>query len=627
MNSITVFAKCHHSWIYYPTKVGSQHPTLRGDLMGRQIKAAHAIGVRAPIYITVGWSETEALKNPGWVSRNRDGTMSVHAVQPGSRPTDKRPVAAWHNMCPSGAYRDLILRQTEEVCVTYPTDGIFYDICNMLPCWCANCTAAMKTRNIHPDDLPAVRAYAQANWIEFMHACRSTIFKHHPNATVFFNGLAQMSAPREVLDCQTHFELEDLPTTWGGYDKFPPRAHFFSKLDRPMLAMSGKFHTMWGEFGGFKHPDAIRFEAAGMIASGAACSIGDQLHPSGEMDMGTYANIGAAYEYVEKIEQFGLGGKPFSKLGVLLSKGRTTHAEHGVQPDGHDQGTFNMLMEAQLEFEIADLNDLHRFDTIILTGGAWLDADSAAAINQFVKLGGKLLVCYESGLSADRKKMLLDIGGTYLGPARFELDYTAVGKSIATDLVASPFLNYTPAVRVKPTTGKPLAAIHEPYFDRTYARFCSHQNTANQPEPAEHAAAIQNGRIVFLAHPLGEMYYKHGARVHRQMFINAIRKLHSKPTVELSLPSAARVSLLHQPDHKRFALHLTYGPPLQRGRCLVIEDLPELRNTAVTLRVPGKIKRVVLPLTRKKLATRKLPGGISFTVPLVQCHEVVIIEY
>ena len=29
LNSITVFAKCHHGWCYYPTAVGRVHPTLR----------------------------------------------------------------------------------------------------------------------------------------------------------------------------------------------------------------------------------------------------------------------------------------------------------------------------------------------------------------------------------------------------------------------------------------------------------------------------------------------------------------------------------------------------------------------------------------------------------------------
>ncbi len=52
----------------------------------------------------------------------------------------------------------------------------------------------------------------------------------------------------------THAELEDLPTTWGGYDKLPLEAKFHLGKGTPIVAMSGKFHKAWGEFGGFKHP-------------------------------------------------------------------------------------------------------------------------------------------------------------------------------------------------------------------------------------------------------------------------------------------------------------------------------------------------------------------------------------
>jgi len=84
--------------------------------------------------------------------------------------------------------------------------------------------------------------------------------------------------------------------------------------------MSGKFHKAWGEFGGFKHRDAILYEAASMVAFGACANFGDQLHPSGQLEMATYENIGYAYEYVEKIEEYGVGGKHLARTGVYLGK-------------------------------------------------------------------------------------------------------------------------------------------------------------------------------------------------------------------------------------------------------------------------------------------------------------------
>src|SRR5690349_16829325 len=56
VNSVTIFAKCHHGQCYYPTKSGTQHPALKGrDLLGEQIEALHSAGIRCPIYTTVAW--------------------------------------------------------------------------------------------------------------------------------------------------------------------------------------------------------------------------------------------------------------------------------------------------------------------------------------------------------------------------------------------------------------------------------------------------------------------------------------------------------------------------------------------------------------------------------------------
>lgn len=62
VDSITVFAKCHHGYCYYPTKIGTIHPNLNFDLTEKWVSAAHEIGVRAPIYITAGWSELNLTK-------------------------------------------------------------------------------------------------------------------------------------------------------------------------------------------------------------------------------------------------------------------------------------------------------------------------------------------------------------------------------------------------------------------------------------------------------------------------------------------------------------------------------------------------------------------------------------
>ena len=40
-------------------------------------------------------------------------------------------------------------------------------------------------------------------------------------------------------------------------------------LGMEYLGMTGKFHSTWGEFGGFKHPNALRAEVSLAAANGA----------------------------------------------------------------------------------------------------------------------------------------------------------------------------------------------------------------------------------------------------------------------------------------------------------------------------------------------------------------------
>ncbi len=616
IQAINIFAKCHHGWSYYPTEVGSPHPTLTRDLLGEQIAACHAIGVLAPIYFTVGWSVHDAETHPEWVGRHQDGSAHNINFAPDAQPTDPRPCFSWQTMCANGGYLELILAQTRELCARYPVDGFWYDICFGEVCYCDACRAGMATAGLDANNAADAQTYHVRKWQHFQQATREIILGAHPQALLYHNSGASQYTP-QWHDAMTHFDLEDLPTTWGGYDKFPIRARYFANSGKPYTAMSGKFHTAWGEFGGFKDPDAIRYEAACMIAYGAHVNFGDQLHPSGVMDMGTYENLGKGLAYIEEIEAYGLESEPYANLGLWLS---------GSEP--HDQGTANMLMETQTDFEVVTPGRaLERYDTVVLPGHANLDDASAAAMAQYLATGGSLLVLGEGGLDTAKTRFLLDVGAEYQGSANYVDDYLVVGPRVNAGMVASPITCYTAALRAKLTGGEALAAIKEPYFDRTYAHYCSHQNTPNRLEDAAHPAAWRHGNIVSLAHPVDELYYRHGARLHRQYFQNALALLYNRRTLTAPLPSAGRATLAHQPQHRRYVAHLLYGPPLQRGRCLVIEDLVPLYNTPVTLAVPEPITRVTLAPSGEALPMTRLDGAVQVTVPKFAMHQAVVFEY
>ena len=120
VNSITLFAKCHHGWAYYPSKVNEMNEGLNGfDLLGAQLEACKEIGVNAPVYLSAGFDEKEAVRHPEWQLFNKDGTTA------GGGFANK---ATWHLLCYNTAYLEHLLSEIEEVMQMYNPSGIFLDI-------------------------------------------------------------------------------------------------------------------------------------------------------------------------------------------------------------------------------------------------------------------------------------------------------------------------------------------------------------------------------------------------------------------------------------------------------------------------------------------------------------------
>jgi hypothetical protein len=479
----------------------------------------------------------------------------------------------------------------------------------------------MKQESVNLEDKDAVTLSYISSIKEHMRQLRELIIRFHPNATVYFNSATHpgdtLRFKERLFDLNTQQELEDLPTTWGGYDKLPLEAKFHLGEGSRVVAMSGKFHKSWGEFGGFKSADAIKYEAAAMIANGAACNFGDQLHPSGEMDRETYRNIGEAYAYVEKIEDYGPGGIPFSKLGVWLTLS-----------DEADRGTVNMLLEMHYDFVPANEKNLDRLTTLIIPSQPCLSNAQAAAISAWVGRGGKLLV-FESG-ALDHKKthFLLDVGADYLGASEYDCDYTSVKANFGADIVSTPFLNYSPGLQAKCTTGQALAVIREPYFSRTYAQYSGHANTPYQLVDSAFPAVVRNGNVVFFAHPLDRLYYANGVRLHRELFKSAIDMVGAEPVLKvMGMPSSGRVSLLHQKAMNRYVAHLLYSPALQRGDCRVIEDFPSISGITLEIHVPERVTKVRMIPDGETLSFTHEKGTVKVAVPTFAMHAGVVLEH
>lgn len=624
VESITVFAKCHNSMCYYPTKIGRMHPNLDFDLTGAMVDAAHEIGVRAPIYITAGWSEEDAMAHPEWVVIEENGEMRrpqelAEALKKGK--DTPRGHAQWHLLClnDGNEYTKKIYALTEEICGRYKVvDGLFYDICIVGDaCYCESCKKGMREMGLDPENKADAKKYFVIKRKAFMKNCEDIMRKYHPDATIFFNsGGADQYRP-EYHENQTHFEMEDLPTAWGGYDKMPIRAKFFSRTGKGFLGMTGKFHLSWGEFGGFKSGDALKYEIASMALYGAGCSIGDHMHPDGEMEMQTYENIGVAYDYLEKIAPYCYGGASTAKIGMWMA---------GQEYKGGNEGLSNILLENQIDYDIVFDNDFTPFDTVIFPDGIVLDDEAAAALNAYIENGGKVLFMGKSLIKDG--KFQIDCGAEYIGSHGFECDYILTDREYKEPVPKAPMLCNSPCDKIKLTDGEVMAEVMLPYFNRTVEKFSGHKNTPHNKEGERLPAIVKKGNVIYMAHPMSTLYFDFGSIYQKRYVMMALDALNYKTAFKtIGLGSQGRATMLKQADKNRYCLNMTYAAPVRRGCAEIIEDILPVYNIKISLDINEKIKRAYLGVTGEELTVTEENGKQTVTVPQLNCHASVVFEY
>jgi len=617
VGSITIFAKCHHGVSYYPTKIGTIHPALQKDfdLTGAMMDACHEIGVYAPVYITEGWSALDAEKHPDWIRKDKNGNPVVMNVDFQAKEEEERPEVSWVFLCLNGPYGDYVADIEQEVVDRYDhLDGLFFDICAFgNVCYCEHCKAGMKKMGLNPEKEADAVKYYEIKRFERLKKREEILFKKFPEATLFNNGTADIYKP-QYIPFNTQLEMEDLPTAWGGYDKLPARASLMEKTGKEILGMTGKFNLAWGEFGGYKNPEALKFEVLEMAMNGAKASVGDQMLASGELDEETYKEIGVAYEALEKAEPWCYPSKSTAEIGIYLSQ----RAEA-------DQGLQKILLEKHLDFNtMLEGDSLDGLKLVILPEGIHLSKEEAKRLQNFANQGGNVIFGYDAAL--DNGEFLLDAGVSFKNMPIHQRDFLKTGEKLPLPFGNAPYVCYQGAVLVELKDAEVLADLYEPYFDRTYKTYCGHQHAPYRPEKSESPAAVKKGNIIYYAHPLCAMYEKDGAQVFKETMAAMIALLYT-PKYRLNIPSAGRTRLRKQENLNRDILHIGYASPIQRGRTDVIEDIVPLYQIPVEIDVTKEVKGVQLVPEMEKIPYEVKNGILSFTVPRVYNHQMIEIQY
>jgi hypothetical protein len=624
VNSVTCFARCHHGLIYFDTKLHPEriHPHLaRPNLLAEQIEACHRHGIRVPIYTTVQWDAFSADAHREWLCIDDQGReFGTKPLEPGFY----RNLDVFHP-----GYRQFLFDHVADVLESLPVDGLFFDIVQVRPSLAPHWIAAMEAAGVRVEDAAARHAYAQTVIYDWEREMTAFVRARNPDCTIFYNSGHVGPRHRPTVDAYTHYELESLPSGGWGYLHFPQAMRYARTLGNDCMGMTGKFHTSWGDFGSYKNPAALQFECFHMLALGAKCSIGDQLHPGGRIDAATYDLVGGVYREIARKEPWCVGANPVSDVAVMTTEEFVRpDSPHGDRNQNNVLGAVRLLQELAVSFDIVDSHTrLDGYRLLILPDDVPLDVALATRIDAFLDRGGAVLASYRSGLGADGAFASKNFGLTCVGDAPYSPDFFVPGGGLGEGLPAVGHAMYRRGMQVEHLPGcEVLSRVELPYFNRTWRHYCSHKHTPSSGEIG-YPAATRYGSLIYLAHPVFRQYFDNAPQWVKALVRDAIRQLLPDPVLEVRGPSSLIATVLRQEAEQRHIVHLLHYVPERRGQEFdTIEDIFPVHDIGVTLRIPGAVTAVTLVPDGDPLTFTHTGGMVSFTVPVVHGHSMIAVS-
>jgi len=640
VQSVNLFAKCHHGYSYYPTSVGTPHPGLERDLLGEQIDALHRVGIRAPIYLAVGWDDLAGEQHPEWMIVNRDGGLLMRPPLTDHSPLQNQ--VGWSWMDVASEYSEYVNMQVEELCDRYDVDGFWFDIVLDVPNYSPSAQARMRRAGVDMSDEKQARGFAAANTVEFITATSARLRARRPTASIYYNGTTTATASR-TLEHQTQLEVESLPTGseahWG-YLHYPIAARFARSLDIPIVGMTGRFHKSWADFGGLKTRAQLEYECGTIVAVGGAVSIGDQLHPSGQLDAAVYRSIGASFERIAGLEPWLSGSERVVDVAVLAAQ-RDEGLHDAAQFATGVEAAAQVLLELQIQFDIVDPEhfDTKRYRLIVVPDAYSPPASVRERISEAQANGAKLVLSGASGWDPDTESFLLaGVPARIVGLAPTIPSYirdpavTLKDSEFASDY---DYVFYDQAYLVEASDdGTALGELKRARHTRSWKHIYGHAQSPVD-ESLGHPWGVNSDGVLYLAAPLFTAYLKHDYWVYRDLLQAAFDVILPHRAVRYTGPEWVEVTVRHQAEvsehAERTVIHLTAFAPRRTGNAVVRVDAGAsvAAGTVIAVLPTHGVSRAYIAPDGPDL---ELSGGTELgdptrvTLPALATHTVVVLE-
>ncbi len=648
VNSVTIFAHCHHGNCYFDTSVGHKHSRLTFDYVREVAAECRRQNLAVMAYISCAWNHRAGEEHPEWTQRDAAGNPRPHP-------------RFWWWMCLNSPYGQFIRDLTRELAEGYPIDGLWYDITYVAPpaCYCDYCRDIFRQR--HGIDMPIDPApgtvearllyeFRIGTEADFRAGLVQLVKSINPELLISWNhagDVTQCYLDNDVL-ADILFRETHTPENWlPGF-----QARWFQHFDRPYECCTSRFHYGgWSSFS-YKSSQKLHIECATGLAHGGIVDIGDQAYHDGTLDTAAYRLIGQVYERARAVEPYCSDTRSVPNLAILHSS-RAHHLAQWLEahplrrPLISVQGAARCLNDAGRHFDIISeraLDRLSAYHAVLVPDQLVLTDGEIDALCEYVHDGGAVIAAYRCGMYDEdgaevpptflrrlcgvQPLRFAEYSVGYVNDLRFEVeapDAPLVFRSPGE--VGAPIA--IPALECEPTSARVLASLEHPIYERTREHFYA----ANNPPPAGPSGygavflnTLGDGAVVYFPFDLFRFYQLDSYPPLRNIALALLDRV--APVQEAFVDAPAQVEVvLRERAGTRF-LHLINYANQRFGQGfdpVVVEDIIPVLGIPVRMR--GEACAVYERPSGRPLAFRVADGFTEFMIPRLDIHAIVEVHF
>lgn len=616
------------------------------DILNNFIKLAHKNNIKVIVYFNVHWYKREFAKRTGWGQIREDGSLIDDVYSTGS------------SLCINSPYRNWVFEMVEDLC-KYEIDGIFYDgpVFFSNTCYCESCKKLFKEK--YGQEIPKKSDFENPLWkklIEFQveslgRFLKETdeIIKSKSSEILFYmNGNSNWPFWPTGRDNREIIKYTDILGAEGGfiyYDlNLTPiyKPGITAKLlksqsnGKPVVVFDCAGHKPWSWY---LLPDKeVKILMYETISNGGNVWMG--IFPEDIKEKNVIKGISEINKKIEENENIFLKTEPISNVALLYSfnssnfyKGSTVpltdftkEMKRGNIGDIYEEfcGFYEIFVRNKVQFDIIDeenLNNLSKYDILVLPNVSCLSKENIESIKKFVKDGRTLISTFETSLYDENGKILenfslsevfgVDFGGKIFGPNNWDYIFP-IEKS---EFIRSITKKYLPSTEYGIKTENKNGNVFIYFYEKLKGCYDGVPSISNIP------FAVLNkygkGNSIYIGGTFGSTYYKFRFPEYKILIKNIIEKF-SKKLINIE---EEWVEVILREKNDEIFIHLIN---LTTGLKRPITYIKEIENLRIDLFFDFKSAKTIFSKEEIKIGKNK--NYYSIILPILKEYEIVSLK-